>query len=271
MWPNHSWKAPDSKVPESKPNPLQNALSEATKRAAVAERKAADYLLGKNNAERQLNDHSAEAALNTANQQLTAENRSLNEDYKRLEKHTKNCEKATNKAQKEAKNAKGYADHLISSQKGHLKSAERRYEDATRDLKEWRDRYGWSVEKPAEEEAALQKDLSEWQSKAEKAQNEITALRGGLLGQQGGTEAAGKQSSTKTEEESSSTEAEGSQSSAAAEAKAAKYKEERDVLYRMLQEEVARNAKLAESLVLRNARLAESLEVEGWVMDGGES
>lgn len=185
----------------------------------------------------------------------------LKEAYAKLEKHAKNCEKATNKAQRDAKHAKGYADHIVGSQKGNLKSAERRCEEAARELKEWRDRYGWAVEKPAEEKAALDRRLSEWQSKAEKAWNEIAALKGGSQGQRGCTEAEGNQSSTKNEESQSIIiNAQEIRGSIQAEAKAAKHKGERDLLYRMLQEEMARNAKVAESLVLRNAKLAESLD-----------
>lgn len=271
----------------------QNALSEATKRAALAERKAADYLQAKDNAERQLHNRSTEAAtLTTANQQLIAENQSLKDDFQKLGKHTKNCEKATANAQKEAKHAKGHAEHLIKSQNGQLKSAERRYADAARELKEWKDRYCF-VEKPAKEKAGLQKRCSEWQSKAEKAQNEIAALREVLQGQQGTTEVEEDQH-IKAEEDQSSIEAEEIthsikteedqigikteepahtispeqiQSTAVtlATAQAATYKKERDTLHRTLLEEVAKNAKLAEWLVLRNAKLAESL---GWSADG---
>lgn len=252
-----------------------------TKRAAVAERKAAEYLQGKNDAERKLlENHSAGTALTTANQNLTAENQSLKDEFAKLEKHTKNCEKATGRAQKEAKNAKGHADHLINSQKGQLRNAERRYEEAARELKEWRDMYEWSVGKPSEEKYALQVRLSEWQSKAEKARNEIAAFKAGLQGQQQGSTGAEDQpsstvamqdrNSTRADQDPNSNETEGgTQSSAAAEAKATRYKGERDTLYRMLQEEVARNAKLAESLVLRNAKLAASLE--GCVTDVGTS
>lgn len=156
---------------------------------------------------------------------------------------------------------------MVNSQKGQLKSAERRYEAAARDLKEWTEKYGF-VERPAEEKAALQKRLSEWQSKAEKARNEIAALKEVLQGQQGIADTEEIQPvikaeetprSIKAEEDPRNTGAERNRSTAAAEAKAAKRQEERDTLHRMLQEEMARNAKLAESLVLRNAKLAESL------------
>lgn len=272
---NHNWKAPDGKAIESRQNYLQNALSEATKRAAVAERKATEYSQAKDNMESQLHAcQDAEAALTTANQQVTAENQNLKEKLQKLQKHSKNCEKATNKAQKDVLQAKGYANHLINSQAGNLRSAEQRYNAAARELKEWKEKYE-SVEKPAEENAALQKRLSEWQSKAEKARNEIAALRGGLQIRQSGADAEGNQGSCEAEGDQGGSEVGNIQSSGAAtadlssiidaEAKAAKYKGERDALYRMLQGEVAKNAKLAESLVLRNAKLAESLE--DWVAD----
>ena len=114
--------------------------------------------------------------IKTENEKLTAELQKQKEAYAKLEKHAKNCEKATNKAQKDVKNTKGYSDHVINSQKGNLRSAEKRAEESTRDLKAWRDKYGWSVEKPAEEKYALQMRVSEWQSKAEKARNEIASL-----------------------------------------------------------------------------------------------
>lgn len=120
--------------------------------------------------------------LQTKTDQLTAEIRRNNEAYAKLEKHAKNCEKATGKAQKEIKHAKGYADHLISSQKGNLRSAERRAADATRELKEWRGKYGESVEGPAEEKEALHTRISEWQSKAQKAENQITLLEAQIQG-----------------------------------------------------------------------------------------
>ncbi|CAD6579084.1 MAG: hypothetical protein ASARMPRED_008950 [Alectoria sarmentosa] len=273
--PANPFHNPNFKAPDRAQTDPQTSLLEATKRTAAADRKAAEYLQAKHDAEeRQLKDHSA---LITANRQLLAENSTLKEAYAKLEKHTKNCEKATNKAQRDVKHAKGYADHIVGSQKGNLKSAERRLEEAARELKEWRDRYGWAVEKPAEEKAALHKRLSEWQSKAEKAWNEIAALKGGSQGLQSCTEAEGNQSSTKNEESQSNTKTDGDPSGTEtqeirggfqAETKAAKYKGERDTLHRMLQKEMARNAKVAESLVLRNAKLAESLG--SWAPDDGE-
>ena len=120
--------------------------------------------------------------IKTASEQLKEDLRKQKEAYAKLDKHAKNCEKATNKAQKDVKNAKGYSDHVINSQKGNLRSAERRAEEATRDLKAWRDKYGFSVEKPAEEKYALQMSVSEWQSKAEKARNQIASLEEQIQG-----------------------------------------------------------------------------------------
>ena len=181
---NHTQKAPDSHTISTSQIQLQTALTEATKRAALAELKAADHLQAKANLDRKLHDQQSEAtALIATNKHLTAENETLKTDLAKLQNHTRNCEKATGRAQKEAQHAKGYADHLIKSQKGQLRNAERRYEDAAQELKEWKERYGW-VGRPAEEKAALQKRLSNWQSKAEKAQNEIAELKGALRGQQ---------------------------------------------------------------------------------------
>ena len=271
-WPNHTWKAPDRKAPENTQNQSQEALAEATKRAAIAERKAAEYLQAKDSAELQLRESTAaKAALSASNEQLTAEIRRLKEDFHKLEKHNKNCAKAATKAQNEAKHAKGFAEHTINSQKGQLKNAERRFAEANRELKEWKERYGCAVEKPAEEKAALQVRLLEGQSKAEKARNtEIAVLKGGLQGQQGDVEAGDDSNGTAVEESQSSINVEQHLDSAVvAAAQAAKYKEERDRLYRLLREEMARNEKLAESLVLRNAQLGESLE--GWETHGGEA
>ena len=211
-----------------------------------------------------MQDQQSEAtALIATNKYLTAQNGTLKANFVKLHNHTEDCKRATGKAQKEAQHARWHADHLIKSQKGQLRNAERRYEDAARELKEWKERYGW-VGKPAEEKAALQKRLSEWQSKAEKAQNEIATLKGGLWGQQPAGEPL---ISIKTEENDTGAEAEKDQrvikvkeddnaSIAVAEAEASKYKAERDTLHRLLQEEMAWNVKLAESLVLRNAKVA---------------
>lgn len=117
-----------------------------------------------------------------SNQELKGEIQTLKADYSKLEKHAKNCEKATGKAQKDEKGAKGHADHLINSQKGQLKNAERRYEIAARELKDWKDRYGESVNKPAEDLHALQVSVAEWQAKAEQARTEIASLEGQIQG-----------------------------------------------------------------------------------------
>ena len=283
MWSHHSWKAPDNNAQESKQNHLQDALTEAIKRAAVAERKAAEYLQAKDDAELQLRDWTvARQNLTNSNKGLTAEVRSLKEALNKQTKHTKACEKATTKAQTEAKDAKGLAEHTINSQKGQLKSAEGRFTEAYRELKEWKGRYGSGVEKPAEEIAALQARLSEWQSEAEKASHESATLKGQGLQEQedsatdadeashGSSKKPGEeQGSAGNKESQTSIKVERDPSSAAIEAQAAKYKEERDELQRMLREEMARNTKLAESLVLRNAKLEESLG--SWAADGGES
>lgn len=237
----------------------------------------------KADAELQLRNHIiASNRLSSSNQGLTAEIRTLKEALNRQAKRTKACEKATTKAQTEAKNAKGHAEHTINSQKGQLKNAERRFTEASRELKEWRDKYGLAVENPAEEIAALQAKLSEWQSGAQKGRDEVTAFKGqGLqeLGQDATDADKASQGSSKTyggEQDSAgnggsqtSIENEKDPSSVAAEAQAAKYKEERDELQRMLRDEMARNVKLAESLVLRNAKLEELFE--SWAMNGGES
>ena len=236
-------------------------MTEATKRAAIAERKTAEYLQVKDSAERQLGVCTAEkAALSASNKQLTAEIRRLKEEFHKLEKRTKGAEKAATKAQNEAKHAKGFADHVVGSQKGQLKSAERGFAEATRELKEWKERYACVVEKPAEEKAGPQT---------------IAALNGDLPG---AIDAEASSGNNCYEEEHFTTESKKSQSSikveqdhtiATVEAQAAKYKEERDTLHRMLQEEMARNVKLAESLVLRNAKLGESLQ--SWAAEVGES
>ncbi len=219
------------------------------------------------------------ATLSTTNAHLTTSNRALQADLEKLQKHTKECEKATGKAQKEAQDAKGYAEHQISSQKGQLKNAERRYETAAKELNEWKRRYGERVEGPAEERSMLLRTVAEWKSTAEKAQNEAVKLKGALSGRSESSGAGESEISVKVEggdpsrkptEQDASTMKPGRNPSsqeyypitaiADAEAKAAKYKAERDALHRLLQEEMTRNAKIAESLVLRNARLAESLE-----------
>ena len=184
----------------------------------------------------------------------------MKEEFHKLEKRTKGAEKAATKAQNEAKHAKGFADHCVNSQKGQLKSAERGFAEATRELKEWKERYACVVEKPAEEKAGPQT---------------IAVLNGGLQGATDaevshGSDGSGEEKGrTGIKESQSKIKVEQDPSTEAAEAQAAKFKKERDTLHRMLQEEMAKNVKLAESLVLRNAKLGESLQ--SWATDVGES
>ena len=103
------------------------------------------------------------------------------EDFAKLKAHVKNCEKATEKAQKEAKDAKGFADHRINSQKGQLKNAERNWDRLTRELRVWTEKYG-TVDRPAEEKLALQQNITELQSKVEEARNQITVLETQIRG-----------------------------------------------------------------------------------------
>ena len=266
---------------------MQTTLTKVTSRAAIAERKAAEYLQVTENLKRQLKDSHTEAAtLVATNKALTVDNEFLKDSFAQLQKHTKNCEKATNKAQKDAQNAKGHADHLIYSQKGQLRNAEKRYETAAQELKEWKERYGW-MEKPCVEDAALQKRL-EWQSKAEMARIEIAELERSP-GPWGGVETGQSVAVIKAEEDPSSTSkvehgecatvdsekqpnninANEDPRIALAEAKANKYKAQRDTLRWMLQDQVLRDTKLAESLVLRNAKIGESLD--SWVADDGNA
>ena len=102
-------------------------------------------------------------------------------EFSKLKEHVKNCEKATQKAQKEAKEAKGFADHRINSQKGQLKNAERNWDRCSRELRVWTDKYG-TVDKPAEEKLALQQSVTDLQSKAEEARNQITELETQIRG-----------------------------------------------------------------------------------------
>ena len=120
--------------------------------------------------------------LQTDNKKLTAAIQRSEDEYSKLEKHTKNCEKATEKAQKETKFAAAHADNLINSQKSQLKKAEWKYETTASDLKNWTDKYGSSVDKPANDKHDLQLKVFEWQSKAEKACNEIALLEAQIQG-----------------------------------------------------------------------------------------
>ena len=102
-------------------------------------------------------------------------------EFSKLKEHVKSCEKATQKAQKEAKEAKGFADHRINSQKGQLKNAERNWDRCSRELRVWTDKYG-TVDKPAEEKLALQQSVTDLQSKEEQARNQITELETQIRG-----------------------------------------------------------------------------------------
>ena len=270
--PSRDWKAPDSKAIENNQNRLQLTLTQATNRAVIAERKAAEYLQAKEDLERQLKDHHEHATtLLATTETLTSENETLKDTLAKLQKHAKNCEKATAKAQKDAENAKGLATHSINSQKGQLVSAEKRYGIAARELKVWKDRYG-DVEKPAEQIDALQKILRKWSSKAEDLQGEIARLkkdergsRLNLTGREtetsngresvkGGQKDIGKMVGQQEERRSGNGGGDNGWTHLAE-----VYKSERDMLLRMLREEVAGNAKMAESLVLRNAKVAEEM------------
>ena len=122
------------------------------------------------------------AQLKMANEYLQNEVQKGKTAYDKLETHAKECEQAVERAQKSSKQDKGYAENTVKSQKVQLKAADRRYDEITRELNQWRDKYGWSVELPAQEKLALQASLSEWQSKAEKAQTHITLLEGQIQG-----------------------------------------------------------------------------------------
>ena len=105
----------------------------------------------------------------------------VEEQLTELKTHIKNCEKSTAKAQKDAKDAKGFADHRINSQKGQLRNAERNWDRVSRELRVWTEKYG-TVDKPAEEKLALQQSVTELQSKAEEARNQITELEKQIRG-----------------------------------------------------------------------------------------
>ena len=103
------------------------------------------------------------------------------DDFSKLKEHVKDCEKAVQKAQKEAKDAKGFADHRINSQKGQLRNAERNWDKLTRELRGWTEKYG-TVDKPAGEKIALQQNITELQAKAEEARNQIKVLETQIRG-----------------------------------------------------------------------------------------
>ena len=119
--------------------------------------------------------------LQTSHDELMVGLRQVQEQFSNLKEHVKSCEKSTNKAQKEAKDAKGFADHRINSQKGQLKNAERNWDRVSRELRVWTEKYG-TIDKPAEEKLALQQTVTELQSKAEQARNQITLLETQIRG-----------------------------------------------------------------------------------------
>ena len=119
--------------------------------------------------------------LQASKEQLENGIQQIQEDFMKLKDHVKNSDKNIQKAQKEAKDAKGFADHRINSQKGQLKNAERNWDRVSRELRVWTDKYG-TVDKPAEEKLALQQSVTDLQSKAEEARNQITALEKQIYG-----------------------------------------------------------------------------------------
>ena len=119
--------------------------------------------------------------LQASKEELTNGIKVIEADFTKIKAHLKECEKSTQKAQKEAKDAKGFADHRINSQKGQLKNAERNWDRVSRELRVWTDKYG-TVDKPAEEKLALQQSVTDLQSKAEEARNQITVLETQIRG-----------------------------------------------------------------------------------------
>ena len=173
---NPNRKAPDNTPIETNQNKLKTPLSESIERAAIAERKAAEYQQAKESLERQLNDRQVTAtALLITNEHLATENESLKDSFSKIQKHTQDCENAANQAQKDAQNAKGYADFRIDGQRGQLRDAEKRYDIAAKELKEWKGRYG-SVEELEKKMKGMQESVSEWRDKAETAANRIASL-----------------------------------------------------------------------------------------------
>ena len=157
---------------------------------------------------------------------------------------------------------------MINNLKNQLLCAEKERNNAARELKVWKERYG-DVEDPAEQIAALRMILLKWRSKGGKGQGEIAGLEGGRRSEERRTrvklEDEGPSSRIGPEKEnrvSVKTEKISNSGTSEAEAKATKYKAERDALHRVLTEEMAKNSKMAEALVLRNAKIAGSLEGE---------
>ena len=259
------FEARNSKVAQKIQNHSHGALFETMKRATIAEREAGKYLKENQKSKRRVEILDAQAKNPVAAyKHLTAQNETLKESVANLQKRTKACEEATNKAQEDAQNAKC-----------QLRCVEKRCDNAERELKVWKERYG-NVEYPAEQMNAIQMVLLDWQTKVGTNQGHVAGLEGERRCEETQTRVKleedssgctkceqGDQSTVKTEEDSNSGTSEaGRIALAEAEAKATKYKVERDALHRMLQEEVAKNSKMTEALVLRNAKIAESLEGE---------
>ena len=119
--------------------------------------------------------------LQASKEELTNGLRVVQQEFSKLKTKVNSCEKATQKAQKEAKDAKGLADHRINSQKGQLKNAERNWDRVSRELRVWKEKYG-TVDRPAEEKLTLQQSVTDLQSKAEEARNQITELETQIRG-----------------------------------------------------------------------------------------
>ena len=117
-----------------------------------------------------------------ANEYLQKEGQNLKTAYAKLENHAKECEKAVEKAQKSSKYDKNWAESTVKIQRVHLKTAEQTIEERNKSLWEWRSKYGWNVDLPAQEKLALQASLAEWQSKAETAQIQIASLEEQIQG-----------------------------------------------------------------------------------------
>ena len=122
------------------------------------------------------------AQFKMANEYLQNEFQKSKTECARLENHAKECEKAVEKAQKSSKHDRSFAESTVKMQKVQLKNAEKSILEAKQALKEWTDKYGWSVDLPAQEKLALQASLAEWQSKAEKAHIQVASLEEQIQG-----------------------------------------------------------------------------------------
>ena len=122
------------------------------------------------------------AQLRMANDYLVREVQKTRTANAKLENHAKECEKAVEKAQKSSKQDKSFAESTVRSQRVHLKAAERTIEETRKALNEWREKYGWNVDVPAQEKLALQASLAESRSKGEKALIQIASLEEQIQG-----------------------------------------------------------------------------------------